>query len=51
MELRISSFSDLANYLENFYVEITQQTDIAKKLLKFMDGISNYSKNVNNVKM
>lgn len=46
-ELRINSFSDLTNYLENLYFEITKQTEIANKTLKFMVEMSNYSKNVN----
>lgn len=45
-ELKIDSFDELTNYLEKLYNEITNESDIARKNLKFMDGMSKYTNKV-----
>lgn len=40
IELKIESFFDLANYLEEFYKILVAQQDVMRKTLVFMDGIS-----------
>lgn len=45
-ELKIDSFDELTIYLEKLYNEITNESDIARKTLKFMDGMSKYTNKV-----
>lgn len=43
IELKMGYILNLANYLEKLYENIVAQKDVARKTLKFMDGISKVS--------
>lgn len=51
--IRIDSFHELSNYLKKrkLCIEISSESDIAWKTLKFMDGISKLSKKIEKRKL